>query len=114
MLAAGAEQGRPAARAGGRAAAGVASRQLRRRGGHPDLCHAGKAALLARLLTHLGTRLPLLISQACHVAVSSSHLLMPATAQGRGIDDVKEWAVSQLPLGPRLYPKVSSMPCHAS
>ena len=27
-------------------------------------------------------------------------------AQGRGIDDVREWAVSQLPLGPRLYPKV--------
>jgi len=26
--------------------------------------------------------------------------------QGRGIEDVRDWAVSQLPLGPRLYPKV--------
>ena len=27
--------------------------------------------------------------------------------QGRGIEDVSDWAVSQLPLGPRLYPKVN-------
>ena len=36
-------------------------------------------------------------------------VVLPTSAlTGRGVDEVKRWAAAQLPLGPSLYPQVSS------
>ncbi len=36
----------------------------------------------------------------------AASILHTSAISGGGIDDVKEWSVAQLPLGPTLYPKV--------
>lgn len=36
--------------------------------------------------------------------------VIPVSAKyGHGVDDVKDWILSKLPLGPALYPKVSML-----
>lgn len=44
---------------------------------------------------------------------SQADAVLPLSAlNGTGVDALKEWAVSKLPLGPSLYDKVSSTSCH--
>lgn len=41
--------------------------------------------------------------------------VIPVSAKyGHGVDDVKEWILSKLPLGPSYYPKVRHMFCSCS
>lgn len=45
--------------------------------------------------------------QAWLLKNSGATAVIPTSAtQGRGVMDVRDWASSQLPLGPTLYPKV--------
>ena len=42
-------------------------------------------------------------------------MVLPASAlMGRGTEDIKQWALSKLPLGPTLYPKVTVFCKHAA
>lgn len=41
--------------------------------------------------------------------------VIPVSAKyGHGVDDVKEWILSKLPLGPSYYPKVFNKSCFCS
>ena len=67
--------------------------------------HATSPCCRTLLIPHLTSCAHQILAAHNKHGVERSTLM---SAQGRGIEDVRDWAASQLPLGPRLYPKVSS------